>query len=349
MLEERKPSTKITIAEVIINISDQNDETPVFNHNYKGTIKENSPPGTQVSLKPENFIVAVDLDAGNNSVIHYSLSGEGSDYFTVLDSGSVLYTPKNEQQILDREQKAKFDLVVTATDNGNLSSTTSLVIQLEDENDNTPVFQHGPLFILIPEIAKPGSKIGNVYATDADDVGLNSKIQYYITSGSNGDIKIDRVSGELFVVGNLVPTTNYLLNISAVDGGGLASRVTANISIVDVNDHKPVFDQYTYQWEVPEGNYTVEKIKLGVLRARDEDYGKNGLVEYTFASSPAVEFPFSIDSITGELFASGFIDREHKDLYKFQIIAIDNGESPLNSTADVIIRIKDVSFSIIYQ
>lgn len=94
-----------------------------------------------------------------------------------------------------------------------------------------PVFQHGPLFILIPEIAKPGSKIGNVYATDADE-GLNSKIQYYITSGSNGDIKIDRVSGELFVVGNLVPNSNYLLNISAVDGGGLASRVNVNISIV---------------------------------------------------------------------------------------------------------------------
>jgi len=342
MLEEKRPSTKITIAEVIINITDANDETPMFNNNYKGSIKENSPPGTQVTLKPEN-IRAIDLDAGNNSVVHYTLSGEGSDYFTVLDSGSVLYTPKNEQQVLDREQKAKFDLIVTATDNGNLSSTTSLVITLDDENDNPPVFQHGPLFILIPEIAKPGSKVGNVYATDADDVGLNSKIQYYITSGSNGDIKIDRISGELFVVGNLVPTSNYLLNISAVDGGGLASRTSVNISVVDVNDHNPKFDQFSYQFDVAEGNYTQNKVKLGVLRARDEDYGKNGLVEYNFASSISVEFPFSIDVHTGELFASGFIDREHKDLYKFQIIAIDNGDSPLNSTTDVIIRIKDTN------
>lgn len=138
MLEEKRPSTKITIAEVIINVLDQNDETPVFSHSYKGTIKENSAPGTQVILKPDK-ILAIDNDAGNNSIVHYSLSGEGSDFFTVLDSGSVLYTPKNEQQILDREQKAKYDLVVTATDNGNLSSSTSLVIQLEDENDNPPV------------------------------------------------------------------------------------------------------------------------------------------------------------------------------------------------------------------
>lgn len=201
------------------------------------------------------------------------------------------------------------------------------------------MFQHGPLFILIPEIAKPGSKIGNVYATDADE-GLNSKIQYYITSGSNGDIKIDRVSGELFVVGNLVPNSNYLLNISAVDGGGLASRVTVNISIVDVNDHRPVFDQNYYNLEVLEGNYTNDRAKLGVLRARDEDYGKNGMIDYTIASGVPVEFPFTVDVHTGELFASGFIDREHKDLYKFQVSAIDNGDPPLNSTADVIIRIK---------
>ena len=138
-LEEKRASTKITIAEIIINVLDQNDEIPAFSHNYKGTIKENSQPGTQITLKPDEKIKAVDLDSANNSIVHYTLNGEGSDYFTVLDSGSVIYTPKNEQQVLDREQKAKFDLTVTATDNGNLSSTTSLVIQLEDENDNPPV------------------------------------------------------------------------------------------------------------------------------------------------------------------------------------------------------------------
>lgn len=139
MLEEKRPSTKITIAEVIVNVLDQNDEVPIFQYSYKGTIKENSPPGTQVLLKPENHIRAIDNDAGNNSIVHYTLNGEGSDYFTVLDSGSVLFTPKNEQQVLDREQKAKYDLVVTATDNGNLSSTTTLVITLDDVNDNAPV------------------------------------------------------------------------------------------------------------------------------------------------------------------------------------------------------------------
>lgn len=88
-----------------------------------------------------------------------------------------------------------------------------------------------------------------------------------------------------------------------------------------------------------EANYTNDKMKLGVLRARDEDIGKNGLVEYTISSNVAagmrvppkmlliitmcvtccVDFPFSIDVHTGELFAQSFIDREQRETYTFEV------------------------------
>src|SRR5699024_6863244 len=137
----------------------------------------------------------VDNDVGNNSVIEYSLSGDGADMFTILRSGSVVFTPLDSKLILDREARASYKFKVTARDMGGLSSATDLVINIEDENDNPPVFQHGPLYVLLPEIAKPGSKVVEVRATDSDE-GINSKIQYYITSGGNGDIRIDRITGE---------------------------------------------------------------------------------------------------------------------------------------------------------
>lgn len=227
--------------------------------------------------------------------------------FTILDSGTIIFTPTNPMQKLDREQKAKYDLKVTAIDRGNLSSTTDLTIAIEDENDNAPVFQHGPLFVLLPEIARPGSKVVEVRATDADEKGPNSKIQYYITSGGKGDIRIDRSTGEIFVVGTLQPGISYYLNVSAVDGAGLAAKTNVNVTIVDVrktycsksiallivvsnqvNNHKPTFDNSQYQFQVLEGNYTTDKLKLGVLRARDEDIGKNGVVEYTILNNVAV-------------------------------------------------------------
>ncbi|XP_074599101.1 protocadherin Fat 4-like [Brevipalpus obovatus] len=342
MLEEKRPSTKITVSEVIVDVLDVNDEIPTFNSAYKGTIKENSAPGTQILIGPP-AIQAIDNDAGNNSIVHYTLSGYGHEMFTILDSGNVIFTPIEPTQVLDREQKSEYELRVTATDNGNLSSTTSLTIAVEDENDNPPVFQHGPLFVLLPEIAKPGSKVVQVKATDADEKGANSRIQYYVTAGGKGDIRIDRLTGEIFVVGTLRPGSIYYLNVSAVDGAGLASKTNINITVVDVNDHKPTFDQNTYQFEVLEGNYTGEKLKLGVLRARDEDIGKNGLVEYTILNNVGVDFPFSIDVHTGELFASGIIDREDRENYSFEVTALDYGEPPQNTTAEVTIRVNDVN------
>ena len=54
-----------------------------------------------------------------------------------------------------------------------------------------------------------------------------------------------------------------------------------------VNNHKPTFDHSSYTFNIVENNYTNDKMKLGVLRARDEDIGRNGLVEYLISSNVA--------------------------------------------------------------
>lgn len=264
-----------------------NDEVPTFATSFRGVIKENSPAGTPVQVGPP-AVHATDNDAGNHSIVHYSLEGDGSQMFTILDSGTVLYTPADSSHVLDREQKAKYLLHVSATDTGNLSSSTTLTIDIEDENDNAPVFQHGPLFVLLPEIARPGSRVVQVKALDADEPGLNSKVQYYITNGGRGELRMDKNTGEVFVVGSLRPGSVYHLNVSAVDRAGLSARTTINVTVVDVNDHKPIFDHRVYNFEVAEGNYTTEHVKLGAIRARDEDIGRNGEVEYSILNNVGV-------------------------------------------------------------
>ena len=70
-------------------------------------------------------------------------------------------------------------------------------------------------------------------------------MQYYITGGGNGDIRIDRMTGEIFVVGSLKPGSVYFMNVSAVDGAGLSARTTVNVTIIDVSliDHNIVFTE----------------------------------------------------------------------------------------------------------
>ncbi|XP_023209390.1 protocadherin Fat 4-like, partial [Centruroides sculpturatus] len=341
MLQERKPSTKVSVCEVTVDVLDVNDEIPTFKHSYEGKIKENSPPGTAVVIDPA--IQAIDKDSGNNSIIRYSLSGKGSDLFSILENGIVVYTSSDPLGVLDRERQEVYNLKVTATDLGNLSSSTQLTINIEDENDNVPVFQHGPLRILLPETARPGSKIAEVRALDADGKGPNSKVEYFITSGDKGEVRVDRQTGELYVVSKLKPSSAILLNITAVDGHGLASFTKVNITIVDVNDHHPTFVKSEYTFTVKEGNYTGKRLQLGVLHAVDQDTGKNGLVDYTIVKTIDKDFPFSVDVQTGELFARGIIDRESKPIYRFTVMALDYGEPPQNSTINVTIEVQDVN------
>lgn len=128
----------------------------------------------------------MDNDAGNNSLVSYSLSGPGAELFSVLDNGAVIFTGGSPENIatLDRELTERYELLVTARDRGNLSSSTYLTIRVEDENDNAPVFQHGPLKVLLPETARPGARVAQVQAIDIDERGTaNSKVDYSVTAG----------------------------------------------------------------------------------------------------------------------------------------------------------------------
>lgn len=405
MLEERRHSSKLTVAEVIVEVLDENDQIPSFNQVYSGTIRENSPKGTPLFLASASgagALRATDGDLGQNSLITYSLLGPGSDRFQITPNGQVLFSPKNESLVLDREVRSEYKLEVQASDSGNLSSRTSLTIRVEDENDNAPIFETGPLHVLIPETAKAGSKIVQVRARDRDEPGPNSEIHYKILSSTsrfeqpsmahaaqlNEVIRIDQSTGELFVVGQLQPASSYNITIIASDGGGLSATSQVNVTVLDVNDHRPQFERASYNFVVLEGNYSRGALKLGQLRATDGDIGRNAQIEYLLITdpqyessipqpnpaaqlasilkqqqqsvpnhnqpsqssnnnannnTPASDFPISIDVQTGELFARGPIDREQRDTFMFRVMAIDLGEPALNSTCEVVVKVKDIN------
>ena len=130
-IEEKHPTTKISVSEVIVDVLDENDQVPSFPQSYTGTIRENCKAGTAVHIMP--IIKAVDNDIGNNSMVEYSLDGGGSEMFTILKSGSVIFTPIDQKQILDRETRAHYKFKITARDMGGLSSSTDLLINVEGE------------------------------------------------------------------------------------------------------------------------------------------------------------------------------------------------------------------------
>ena len=82
------------------------------------------------------------------------------------------------------------------------------------------------------------------------------------------------------------------------------------ITVLDVNDHAPVFVEDVFSISVSEGE-DVDQTILEVL-AYDEDSGINGEIEYSLEDDFGI---FEIIEGTGELQLFNTLDRENQDKY----------------------------------
>jgi hypothetical protein len=158
-------------ATVLLTIQDVNDESPVFTSPSDAFVAENLPPNTVVMS-----VTTVDRDQGRNADIEYFLTRSDSDNFDIGRLDGILRTTRS----LDREEKASYDVVVTATDNGSprrRSASMDIRVHVLDANDNTPVFRPKTYSATVLENATLGQNILDTTAFDADS-GLNGEIRW---------------------------------------------------------------------------------------------------------------------------------------------------------------------------
>lgn len=82
------------------------------------------------------------------------------------------------------------------------------------------------------------------------------------------------------LVNSLEPETVHRINISAIDGGGLASFSSLTVKVLDVNNHKPRFSNDLYKFSIAEGRYSTQPLTLGLISATDMDFGENAIITY---------------------------------------------------------------------
>lgn len=119
-----------SVVEVVVTVSDENDNAPVFIHSsYSGAVNEDALPGTIILV-----VMATDADiAHNNKVTYHIAGGDVLGQFGIRRSGEI-YVNK----LLDRESEAHYRLTVLATD-GAYVATATVTINILDANDNSPV------------------------------------------------------------------------------------------------------------------------------------------------------------------------------------------------------------------
>ncbi|KAM6206681.1 protocadherin-23 [Sarcoramphus papa] len=336
-LDDGSPALSATQVLTII-VLDVNDETPIFlKQLYEAAVRENQDPGEFV-IKVE----AVDRDAGLNSLLRYEvLPGTGYEKFKMnSDSGELVTTAS-----MDRETQEVFSIKVLVRDSGtpSLSSTVTVICTVLDENDHSPTFLLPASEIRIPENQQP-SVIYITRAVDMDD-GNNGALKYKIIGGNVGEyFTLNNTSGKLLVTRSLdrEDVSNFTLVIECHDLGSPSRSSTAQLylTVLDENDHSPLFAKTQYQISVRED--LEEGSAILDLFASDEDDGLNGEVTYSLIDDTFGTF--AIDSVTGSIVTTKALDRETKSQYTFRAVASDcSTHLPRSTTVTVVVHVDDVN------
>ena len=184
--------TLTDFATVAVNVTDLNDNPPVFNtSSFKSVISEAVAISSLVTQ-----ISALDADSGNNARISYRIiSGNDKSAFAIAADSGVIRTNAK----LDRETVANYALTCEATDHGQpqRSSVPIIVyVTVSDENDNAPIFGQSVYVVNVTEDVASGTVVEQMHAVDID-AGRNGVIIYSITTGNDdGSFDIGNETGK---------------------------------------------------------------------------------------------------------------------------------------------------------
>ena len=139
--------------------------------------------------------------------------------------------------------------------------------------------------------------------------------------------------------------SDYNITITATDEGSppLSSSKTIHLSVADVNDNPPVFEEQVYSAHVKENNRPGSSVCT--VAATDPDWRQNGTVVYSLLPSDVSGAPVSsfvsINGDTGVIHAVRSFDYEQLKSFKVLVLARDNGSPPLSSNVTVSVFVSD--------
>ncbi|XP_067103311.1 protocadherin Fat 2 [Osmerus mordax] len=298
----RAKSSLTDMTMVVINITDVNDNAPVFDKgDYNVEIAEDLSPGSLVMK-----VTAGDLDGPLNNLVHYSVaSGDPQQQFNI-DSRSGEITVRTA---LDREENTHYSLTVQAADEGSppLSTAVQVTVTISDVNDNPPVFTQINHSLIIQEGEALGSTILQLLVTDRDTARNGPPFSFHVVSG-NEDRHFHVDQGGLLSLSGPVKRKvkpQHLLKIQVTDSGHppLSSICVVKINVTEETKYPPsvvpleVFITTT-------GNIFSNRV-VGKLHASDQDL--HDILYYKLVS----EIPshtFSVDAADGRIWADSDLE-----------------------------------------
>ncbi|XP_022615811.1 protocadherin gamma-A2-like [Seriola dumerili] len=224
----------------------------------------------------------------------------------------------------------------------------SLVLDITDINDNSPVFAAGEINLDLVESTVLGRRFPLEGAHDPD-LGTNSVREYKLSANDHFTLEMTtQINGNAYPELVLKKALDreaqaeHVLKINGIDGGNPFRSGTASIHIrvLDANDNVPVFSQRVYKASVPE-NSAVGTV-IATLNATDLDEGVYGEITYSFSHlSDKMSGVIEMNPLSGEVKVTGLIDYEEASTHELDVQAKDGGGQA--SHCKLIIDVIDVN------
>uniref|UniRef100_A0A673XGR6 Cadherin-related family member 1 n=1 Tax=Salmo trutta TaxID=8032 RepID=A0A673XGR6_SALTR len=300
------------VTTVVIRVVDLNNHPPTFygengpQNMFEMTMYEHPPEGEIIrGLK----ITVNDSDQGSNAKFNLILVGPGRMLRvvpqTVLNEAQVTILVEDSAAMdYEKFHFLTFKLLAVEMDTPErFSATADIVIHLLDTNDNAPKFSSVYYIARIPENSPGNSNVVSVTATDPDS-GFWGEVKYSIY-GSGADLfLIHSASGIIYTQPwaslDAEVKSKYNFYVKAEDAEGKYSLAEVFVTVLDLNDHPPEFNE----------NFLEKTMIIGALvkiEAQDDDAeGPNNVIEYSIMKTDP-ENIFDINADTGEIKLKSYI------------------------------------------
>lgn len=325
-----------------IRVTDINDNRPCFTQS-SAELATSLPENVPVYPDPLTMIVqtvtATDPDFDSN-IMYYIGGGARGDFDVDAISGEVRVIDN-----LDREEIAQYNLNITATD-GLLTCSVAFTVTVDAVNDNNPVFDSPVFSATLAENAPIGMVVPMLRLT-ATDLDPESQVTFEKVPAAGLSNSFE-VTPDGFVITNATldreTRSMHTFRARATDGFFVTLEdAFVEITLTDVNDEHPVFEQDLYEVDVQE--LTPANAIILIVSAEDRDEGTNAEIRYSISAvnPPSETGLFGINPINGAIAPTTSIDIDDESITNINltITATDQGPFRLSSTATVALRLVD--------
>ncbi|XP_014770934.2 cadherin-23 [Octopus bimaculoides] len=342
---------------VTITVMDVNDKAPSFNREaYVASVLENMQKGMPISFSKGSIMTVYDRDEGTNSHFVLSVEKDGREFFDITPLPQEVFGEAtvilrvNNSEMLDFEKTKEIDFQVVAREVDTpekRSSSATVLLKIQDMNDNAPVFRSDTYDLHVKENARIGTVISQITATDAD-VGDNGRVSYYL-KGAMKRFQVSASTGVIFVSDILDREFRdaYYMTLEARDGGGFRTTVPLTIYVDDVNDNAPIFRRQEHAEIIREGQPFFSRSLVVEAKDNDKMGTINSRVKYKIVDAPGnLTNNFTIDEFRGEVSLNNPLDYEGLDpdlngKIIITVMAYDMGSPSMNSTTNVTVTVED--------